>query len=100
MDKAKVKEMLKKWGPYILVAVIAGAVGANSIGGCECGKNARKGQKISKEFRMGKRMMGSAGDRGEGRWMRDEKSVEARKERMKKLKEKKAEKQDAANQEG
>ena len=74
MNKAKVMEMMKKWGPYVLVAVIAGAVGGNSIG-CGCGKNRGKGDKVSRLMRGGpigaRKARGSAGDQGEGRWMRE-----------------------------
>lgn len=100
MSKAKVMEMMKKWGPYVLVAVIAGAVGGNSIG-CDCGKNRGKGDKVSRVMRGGpmgdRKARGSAGDRGEGRWMR-----EGMKERMEAMKARKAEAkaEDAANQEG
>ena len=74
MNKAKVMEMMKKWGPYVLVAVIAGAVGGNSID-CGCEKNRGKGDKVSRLMRGGpmgaRKARGSAGDQGEGRWMRE-----------------------------
>ena len=108
MNKLKVKEMLKKWGPYILVAVIAGAV-VNNANSREGEKNRGKGHKNSveccakPEMKKGKRGSGSAGDRGAGRRMRggmDKEAMEGLKKRMEILKEREAGKKDAANQEG
>ena len=100
--------MLKKWAPYILVAVIAGVIvsNANSRDG---GKNRGKAHKNSveccqkAEMKKGKRGRGSAGDRGRGRGMRegmDKEAMEGLKKRMEMLKKREAEKKDAANQEG
>ena len=89
-------EKLMKLVPYALVATVA-VLAVNLTNDCDCGKNRGKGQQNSHQARG----RGSAGDRGQGRWMReglDQEAMEGLKKRMGRLKKAKAE--DATNEEG
>ena len=87
---------LMKYAPYAAVAVVA-ALAMNFVNDCDCKKNRGNWKERSHQARG----RGSAGDRGQGNWMRegmDQEAMEGLKKRMGRVKKAKAE--DAANEEG
>ena len=72
-------DLVKKYVPFAVVAIVA-ALAVNLTNDCGCEKNRGKGQQNSHQVRG----RGSAGDRGQGRWMReglDQEAMEGLKKR-------------------